>query len=100
MSYLALAKDLAARLDLAGPSVLEPAEEIGAVLIRSPRFGEVWVALDPSLIDELASEERARPRPRPVLSAADLALLAGKPEAMLRAVLKVAATFPGTWVLQ
>ena len=76
-----------------------PRQPIGAVLIESRRFGcEVWLAMDPGMAEELASEEARRDAPRPVLRPADIAALRGKPEAAIRAVLEVAKVFPGARV--
>lgn len=82
------------------PEVIETREQVGAVLIRSPRFGEVWVALEPGMAPELVAEEAARAEPRPVLLAEDVAKLRGKSEEMIRATLAVLGTFPGARLIQ
>jgi len=64
------------------------------VLIRSPRFGEVWVVLEGSILAELRAEEQARPDPRPVLTTAQVLRLRGKSEALIQAVLNTLAVFP------
>ncbi len=81
--------------------VLEARQQIGAVLIRSPRFGEVWVALEPSMLAELvAVEEAGRADPRPVLLAEDVARLRDKSDEAIRSTLAVLATFPGARLVQ
>jgi hypothetical protein len=80
--------------------IVEARERLGAVLLGSPRFGEVWLALDPCIVDELAAEEAQRAEPRPVLLAADVVRLRGKPEGAIRAALEVARAWPGSRVLQ
>jgi hypothetical protein len=79
---------------------LEVRQQIGAVLIDSPRYGEAWVVLSPRLEWQLRAEESERPNPRPVLTAADLALLDGKSPEMVEAILNTLAAFPGARVLQ
>jgi hypothetical protein len=69
-------------------------------LIRSPRFGEVWLALEPSRVDQLAAEEARRADPRPVLLAEDVARLRGRDDEMIRATLAVWATFPSARLIQ
>jgi hypothetical protein len=86
--------------ELADAPVVAAREQLGAVLIRSPRFGEVWVVLEPSMATELIAEEAGRGEPRPVLLAEDLARLVGRPDEMIRAALAVLATFPGARVTQ
>ena len=82
---------------LADEPIVEARERLAAVLIRSRRFDrEVWIALDPVTADELAAEEQRRPSPRPVLQPADIEALVGKPEEAVRAVLEIAAIFPGS----
>jgi hypothetical protein len=81
-------------------SVVETRERLGAVLISSPRFGEVWVVLDPCAVAELGAEEARREVPRPVLLAAELARIRGKSEGTVRGVLETARAFPGARVLQ
>ena len=101
MSYLALAKQVLADLKLAIEApVLDPEEQIGAVLLRSPRYGEVWIALDAGTLPELQAEEQARETPRPVLLAADVAPLRGKAPEAIQAVLRVAAACAGARVIQ
>ena len=95
---VALSEDTAEAL--AEASVIESRQEPGAVLIQSPRFGPVWIALAPSMADELRAEETQRPAPRPVLLPDDIAALRGKSEAAVRAALGVAWVFPGARVIQ
>jgi hypothetical protein len=77
----------------------ETRERLGAVLIRSPRFGAVWMVLDPCAAPELEAEEQAREEPRPVLLAEDVARLRGKPDAAVRAALERLRAFPGARVV-
>lgn len=83
----------------AGP-VVEARSRVGAVLIRSRRFGELWLLLADRQLDELAAEEARRPEPRPILDASDVARLRGKPDGAIRATLDVGRAFPGARVLQ
>jgi hypothetical protein len=85
------------REERGGPESASPIEvrqQIGAVLIRSPRFGEVWLALDVCMADQLRAEEGQLSEPRPVLNTADLAHLEGKPPAMVEAMLNTLTAFP------
>ncbi len=110
MSYLELAKRLAEALTeptkatagtgLEEAPIAETRLEPGAVLIESPRFGPVWIALTPSMADELRAEEAQQAERRPVLLPADIAALAGKSEQAIKAALRVAVVFPGARVLQ
>ncbi len=76
-------------------------EQIGAMLIRSNRFGrEVWIALAGDVAAKLYVEESGRPDPRPVLLPTDLDWLASKSTRAARAALAVIAAFPGADVLQ
>jgi hypothetical protein len=76
-------------------------EEQAAVLMRSRRFGcDVWVALSADIAAELLIEEQQRESPRPVLRQSDLKRLDGMSEDLVRAVLNVAAVFPGTKIIQ
>jgi hypothetical protein len=88
------------RLALEESPATQTRERLGAALIRSPRFGEVWVVLDPCALPELEAEETARPEPRPILLAEDVARLRGKSETAIRAALEVARAFPGSRVVQ
>ena len=81
-------------------AIAESRGRLGAALLRSPRFGEVWVALDPCMRPTLAAEEARRPSPRPVLLAEDVVRLRGKPEEVVRAALETASVFPGVRVIQ
>ena len=74
-------------------------ERLGAVLIDSPRFGEVWVALDPCMLADLVAEEDANEEPRPVLLAEDLTQLRGKSQAEIASSLEVLRRFPGARVV-
>ncbi len=106
MSYLELAKRLAADLeqDESAPhgngQIVQIREEVGAGLIASPRYGEVWIALTPGMAAELRAEEAQRSEPRPVLLPDDIAALRGKSEAAICAALEVARAFPGARVIQ
>jgi len=84
-----------AALLVADTELIETVYAVGAVLVRSPRYGEVWLALGQNAAEELAAEETARKTRRPVLLAEDVARLAGKSEAVITAALEVARTFPG-----
>jgi hypothetical protein len=81
-------------LDLQSAVITESREQIGAVLLRSPRYGEVWVVLEGSLLGELRAEEQERPDPRPVRTTDQVLRLRGKSEAATRAVLNTLAVFP------
>ncbi len=83
---------------LAEAPVIESRQEPGAVLIQSPRFGPVWIALTPGMADEHWGEEAQRLESRPVLLTDDIAKLRGKSEAAVRAALEVARAFPGARV--
>jgi hypothetical protein len=107
VSFLALARrlrdsgaDYTAPGTLDGAPIVETREQIGAVLIRSPRFGEVWMVLEPSIAPEIVAEESGRAEPRPVLLAKDVARLRGKSDEMIRATLAVLATFPDARLIQ
>ena len=80
--------------------IVEARHELGAVRVRSPLYGEVWVVLTPEMEAELRAEEAGRDEPRAVLAPADIAALRGKPESAVRAVLEVAKVFPGARVIQ
>lgn len=73
---------------------IEVRQQIGAVLIDSPRFGQVWLALDPCMAGQLQGEESQRTDPRPVLTTENLGHLEGKPPAMIEAVLNTITVFP------
>jgi hypothetical protein len=88
------APQTASPLDLQSAAIAEAREQIGAVLIRSPQYGEVWVVLEGGLLAELRAEERARPDPRPVLRMDHVMRLRGKSEAAIQAVLNTLAVFP------
>ena len=86
---------------LGSDPILETREQLGAVRLRSRRFGcEFWIALAPGMADELRSEESQRSNPRPVLLPEDVASLRGRPPEAVEAVLRVAAAFPGARVIQ
>ena len=69
-------------------------------LLGRGAFGEVWVVLAQRLDEELRAEEAKREDPRPILLAADLARLRGKPPEAIRAALEVLRTFPGARVVE
>ncbi len=109
MSYLAHAQRWMAQVasgdgllpePLEGSAIPEVREQIGAALIRSDRFGEVWVALTEAMAVEIRTDQQTSETPRPVLLAEDVARLRGKPETAVRAVLLAAAVFPGARVVQ
>ncbi len=68
-------------------------QEPGAVLIASPKYGEVWVALTAEMTANLRAEEAQRLAPRAVLMVADIIALHGKPEAAIKATLEVFRIF-------
>jgi len=78
----------------AGP-IPDARERVGAVLIRSRRFGELWLVLADRQLEELEAEEARRPDPRPILHVEDVARLRGMPEAAIRAALEAARVWPG-----
>jgi hypothetical protein len=69
-------------------------------LIRSPRFPEAWLALEPSRVAQLAAEEARRADARPVLLAEGVAWLRGKAHEMIRATLAVWATVPSARLIR
>ena len=73
-----------------------------AVLVRSRLFGgrEVWIALSDEAAAQILSEEQQRDEPRPVLRQTDVQHVAGKSREMIDAVLRVAAVFPSSRVIQ
>ena len=87
-------------VDLAAEPVSEVRERLGAVLIHSRAFGEVWLALDPCMVDELAAEEESRSTPRPILRVEEVARFKGRPAGLVQAALDVLRVFPGTRVIQ
>ena len=92
-------EDRAARSNLSIDAPIDDESKVferpGAVLFRSPKFGELWLAQDPCIILEISAEESSRPRPRPILLVEDWLTLDGKPEAIIRLVLETARVFPG-----
>lgn len=80
---------------IADDEVSEARQRLGAVLIRSNRFGEVWLALDPCMAPDLEAEESGRSEPRPVLLAEDLTRLHGRSDEAIAASLEVLRAFPG-----
>lgn len=106
MSFLALAEQICADLGVGvgseleiGP-IVEVKSAIAAVVIDSKRYGEVWLVLDPRMVDELAAEEATRSNPRPILRAEDVVRFKGRPEGAVQAALDVLRVFPGTRVIQ
>lgn len=79
---------------------VETRERLGAVLMRSRLFGELWLALDPCALPELEAEESERPDPRPVLTADDVLRLRGKSDEAIQFTLEVCRAIPGARVLQ
>jgi hypothetical protein len=101
VSYLDLARRLRTAhsavegaSDLDGAPLVEVRERIGAVRLRSPVLGDVWLALDAGTATELEAEEAGVP----VLRPSDLGGLRGKSPETLRAVLATLAAFPGARV--
>jgi hypothetical protein len=86
--------------DVEGAPILDARARVGAVLIRSARFGEMWLALDSRMAEQLAAEEVQRPDPRPVLMAEDVPRLRGKPGIAILAALEIARALPGWRVIQ
>jgi len=74
-------------------------DRLGAVLVRSVLYGDVWITLDLDSASELQCEEQTRADPRPVIHVEDVARLHGKSESMIRAVLEVFRTFPCSRVM-
>ena len=89
------------REDVAGksPATLEALSQIGAVLIRTAKFGSIWLALDQATADEIRAEEQQSEKPCPVLTAADVAHLEIKSEAAIRGALEVIRAFPGARIV-
>jgi hypothetical protein len=81
-------------------SLVDSAEQIGAVLLRSRRFGDVWLARDDRVADELVAELAATGQATPVLTYAEAPLLRGKSDRMLRALLTAKSALPGSRLLQ
>ena len=81
------------------PATLEALSQIGAVLIRTAKFGSVWLAIDRATADEIRKEERQRDEPCPVLTAEDVAHLEIKSKAAIRGALEVIRAFPGARVV-
>ena len=99
MSYLELAKRIRAGLEQGDPAplvddpIVQAREQIGAVLVASPRYGECWIALTEGVAAEIRAEEAQRSNPRPVLQPADVGALAGKSETAVRSTLEVFQVF-------
>ena len=77
-----------------GPATLEALSQIGAILIRTAKFGPVWVAMDPATADEIRAEERQRDEPCPVLAPEDVTHLEHKSDEAIRGALEVIRAFP------
>jgi hypothetical protein len=75
--------------------IAEATDPPGAVLINSPRFGEVWLALTPEWAKALRDDEDWQVEPRPVLTPDDIERLQGRSPEAIRAFLTVAAAIPG-----
>jgi hypothetical protein len=80
--------------------VVEASEEIAAVLLRSPEFGDVWLARDDREAQKLVDEVQAVGQWIPVFTFDEAALLHGKSDGMLRALLMAKAGLPGSRLLQ
>jgi hypothetical protein len=72
---------------------------IGAVRIRTAKFGSIWLALDETTAEKLRAEEQQREHPRPVLMEEDVAHLENKSEEAVRAALEIIRAFPGARIL-
>lgn len=103
VSYLDLARRLReAEADpgdlhqLTDARVVEVRERIAAVRLRSPVYGDVWLALDPGTAAALAAEAPGVP----VLSQEDVVRLRSQSPEMVLAVLGVMAAFPGARMVQ
>jgi hypothetical protein len=103
VSFLDLARRLrepepsrVAGTGLEGAPVVEVRERIAAVRVRSPIYGDVWLALDTQTAAELVAEESGIP----VLRQRDVLRLRGQNPEMVRAVLEVIAAFPGARMMQ
>ena len=81
------------------PTTLEALSQIGAVLIRSDKFGSVWLAIDQATADEIRAEEKQREKPCPVFMAEDVAHLEIKSERAIRGALEIIRAFPGARIL-
>jgi len=81
------------------PTTLEALSQIGAVLIRSDKFGSVWLAIDQATADEIRAEEKQREKPCPVFMAEDVAHLEIKSERAIRGALEVIKAFPGARIV-
>lgn len=75
-------------------------DDPGAVLIRSPEHGEVWVTFSGRLHTALLAEESVRPNPRPVLFSGEVRKLQGRSPAMIKAAIDVLKTFPGSRIVR
>jgi hypothetical protein len=73
--------------------------EIGAVLIRTAKFGPVWLAIDPATADEIRTEEQQREKPCPVLTPEDVAHLENKSVEAIRGALEIIRAFPGARII-
>ncbi len=76
-----------------------PLVQVGAVLIRTAKFGSVWLAIDQATADEIRAEEQQREKPCPVLMADDVAHLEIKSERAIRGALEIIRAFPGARIL-
>ena len=81
------------------PATLEALSQIGAVCIRTAKFGSIWLALNQATADEIRAEEQQRETPRPVLTADDVAKLERKSERAVKAALEIVRTFPGARII-
>ena len=73
----------------------EALSQTGAVLIRTPEFGPVWLAIDQATADEIRAEERQSEKPCPVLTADDVAHLEIHSDIPHRGAIEVVRMFPG-----
>ena len=77
----------------------EPQEDVGAVFLYSRSLDrELWLARDEQVAAELAAEFPEEEFP--VLLLEDVPLLRGKSPQMIKAILDVAAVFPGSRVVR
>jgi hypothetical protein len=81
-------------------SFVDAEEQIAAVRLRSATFGDVWLARDDRVAEELVAELEEADQCIPVFTFEEAPLLRGKSERMLRALLTAKAALPGSRLLQ
>ena len=77
-----------------------PDVPIGAVLIRSAKFGPVWLALDPAVAAAIRAEEQQRDEPAPVITAEDVAHMESMSERAIRGALAIIKIFPAARIVK